>query len=175
MLSSGDCQLDRMEKLNADMSTPAYLRSATRGALRAVRVAKSLFKGMGLTPRIGLVCLLAIQAAACSDVTAPGRRMDREAVENVIPAINDARRRVASGISDVAVRQQLTIDLSSVEIALRGDDVEAVNQGVEAVTTLMSSYAPRASADRPEISAVQLALSSVRRVASPGSAESFLP
>ena len=101
--------------------------------------------------------------------------MDREAVENVIPAINDARRRVASGISDVAVRQQLTIDLSSIEIALRGDDVESVDKGVEAVSALMSSYAPRASADRPEISAVQLALTSVRRVASPGSVESFLP
>src|SRR5580765_2744152 len=99
MLSSGEDQTDCMSKLNAVMSTPAYLRSVIRGALRATRVI-SLAQGARLTSRIGLVALLAIQAAACSDVTAPGRKMDRDAVENVMPAVNDARRRVASGIAD---------------------------------------------------------------------------
>jgi hypothetical protein len=156
-----------MSKLNAVMSTPAYLRSAIRGALHAARVT-SLRQGTKLTSRIGLVALLVIQAAACSDVTAPGRRMDRDAVENVMPAVNDARRRVASGIADVAVRQQLTITLSNIEIALRADDVADVEKGVSAVQALMASYGPRAYADRQEISAVLLALAGVQKVATPG-------
>jgi hypothetical protein len=166
MLSSGESQTDGMSKLNAVMSTPAYLRSAIRGALRAMRM-PSLVSGGKLTSRIGLVALLAIQAAACSDVTAPGRRMDRDAVENVMPAVNDARRRVASGIADVAVRQQLTITLSNIEIALRADDVADVEKGVTEVQALMSSYSPRAYADRQEISAVMLALAGVQKVSSP--------
>ena len=166
MLSFGESQNDCMEKLNAVMSTPAYLRSAIRGALRAARVV-SLNSGAKLTSRIGLVALLAIQAAACSDVTAPGRRMDRDAVENVMPAVNDARRRVASGIADVAVRQELTITLSNIEIALRADDVADVEKGLSAVQALMGSYGPRAYADRQEISAVMLALAGVQKVSSP--------
>jgi hypothetical protein len=156
-----------MSKLNAVMSTPAYLRSAIRGALRATRTT-ALLKGTRLTSRIGLVALLAIQAAACSDVTAPGRRMDRDAVENVMPAVNDARRRVAAGIADVSVRQQLTVTLSNIEIALRADDVADVEKGMAAVQTLMASYSPRAYADRQEISAVMLALAGVQKVSAPG-------
>ena len=149
------------------MSTPAYLRSAIRGALRATRVTLTLTRGVRLTSRVGMVALLAIQAAACSDVTAPGRRMDRDAVDNVMPAVNDARRRVASGIADVAVRQQLTLTLANIEIALRADDVADVEKGVSAVQTLMASYTPRAYADRQEITAVMLALAGVQKVASP--------
>jgi hypothetical protein len=115
-----------------------------------------------------MVALLAVSAAACSDVTAPGRRMDRDQVENVMPAIVDARRRVASGIGDVAVRQQMTITLSNVEIALRSDDVETAQKGLTEVANLMSSYGTRASADRPEVSAVFLVLTSVQKITSPG-------
>jgi hypothetical protein len=118
-------------------------------------------------PRIGLVALLALQAAACSDLTAPGRKMDREAVENIMPAVNDARRRVASGIADVTVRQQLTITLSSIELALRADNVDDVEAGIQKVSTILDSYTPKARADRPEISAIFLALAGVQRVANP--------
>jgi hypothetical protein len=155
-----------MEKLNAVMSTPAYLRSAARGALCALRVAISRFRGPTMT-RIGMAIFVAMSAAACSDVTAPGHRMDRDAVENILPAVTDARRRVASGIADVAVRQEMTITLSNVEIALRSDDVESVEKGLTSVANLMSAYGNRASADRPEVSAVFLVLSGVQRISSP--------
>ena len=162
-----------MEKLNAVMSTPAYLRSATRGALRAVRVA-ALLSGARMS-RIGMAILMAMSAAACSDATAPGRRMDRDAVENVLPAVTDARRRVASGIADVAVRQQMTVTLSNVEIALRADNVQEVEQGLSAVASLMGSYGNRAAADRPEVSAVMLALAAVQKVSSPNPPSVILP
>jgi hypothetical protein len=158
-----------MRKLNADMSTPAYLRSAARGAHRALRALVSR------KSRIGLAVFMAISAAACSDVTAPGRRMDREAVENVIPAVTDARRRVASGIADVAVRQEMTITLSNIEIALRADDVETVEKGLTSVSNLVTAYGNRASADRPEVSAVLLALSAVQKVSNPNPAVVILP
>src|SRR5262245_7797289 len=110
-----------MEKLNADMSTPAYLRSATRGALCAARVMARLFSGARMS-RIGMAVLTAMSTAACTDITGPGgRQMDRDLVENFLPAVTDARRRVASGIADVSVRQEMTITLSNIEIALRAD------------------------------------------------------
>lgn len=119
--------------------------------------------------------MMAISAAACSDVTAPGRRMDREEVENVIPAVTDARRRVASGFADVAVRQQMTITLSNIEIALRADDVESVETGLASVSTLVGAYANRASADRADVSAVLLVLNRVQRISSPNPAVVILP
>jgi hypothetical protein len=148
-----------MQNDHADLPTPANLPPALRG----FRAALSFLKA----PRIIMVVLMAFSATACSDVTAPGRMMDREAVENVMPSVNDARRRVASGIADVAVRQQLTITLSNLEIALRADDVDGVTKGMAAVETLLNSYSPRAHADRQEISAVMLVLAGVGRVASP--------
>ena len=115
-----------------------------------------------------MAILMAMSAAACSDVTAPGRRMDRDAVENILPAVTDARRRVASGIADVSVRQEMTVTLSDVEIALRADDVETVEKGLTSVANLMSSYGNRAPADRAEVSAVYLVLMAVQRISSPG-------
>jgi hypothetical protein len=162
-----------MSKLNADMSTPTDLRSAVRGALCAARATFTLLKASKLSARIGLIALMSLQAVACADVTAPGRRMDRDAVEALMPAISDARRRVASGIADVSVRQQLTINLSAVEIALRGDDVAAAQKAVAAVQTLLNTYSPRAYADRQEISAVFLVLAGVERVATPDASTVF--
>jgi len=158
-----------MEKqLNADVSTPTYLRSAARGALCASRVKVWV-------SRIGMACLMAISAAACSDATAPGRRMDRDAVENIIPAVTDARRRVASGIGDVAVRQEMTIELSNIEIALRADDVEGVDKSLTSVSSLMGSYGNRASADRADVSAVLLVLGAIQKISSPNSTLVMLP
>jgi hypothetical protein len=122
-----------------------------------------------------MAVLMAISAAACSDATAPGRRMDRDAVENIIPAVTDARRRVASGFADVAVRQEMTITLSNIEIALRADDVESVEQGLTSVSSLLASYGNRASADRPEVSAVMLVLNGIQKISSPNPAVVILP
>lgn len=158
-----------MQKLNADMSTPAYLRSALRGALGALQGLASR------KSRIVLAVFMAMSAAACSDVTAPGRRMDREAVENVIPAVTDARRRVASGIADVSVRQEMTLTLSNIEIALRADDVETVEKGLTAVSNLVTNYGNRASADRPEVSAVLLVLGAVQKISTPNPTVVILP
>ena len=120
-----------------------------------------------LFAKVAFVVVMALQAVACSDATAPGRRMDHVGVENVLPAVTDARRRVASGISDVAVRQQLTLSLSAIEISLRGDDVPSVEKSVTEIKTLLAEYGPRAYADRPEITAVMLALAGVQRIATP--------
>ena len=134
----------------------------------------TLLRGMR-TSRIGMAILMAMSAAACSDVTAPGRQMDRDAVENMLPAVTDARRRVASGIADVSVRQEMTLTLSNVEIALRADDVNEVEKGLTTVATLMTTYGNRASGDRPEVSAVMLVLAGVQRISSPGLTVGIVP
>jgi hypothetical protein len=119
--------------------------------------------------RFALAALLSLQLVACSDsMTGPRRRMDRDGVENILPAVNDARRRVASGVADVSVRQQLTIALAEIEISLRADDVEGVARGMKKVGSLMTSYSAHAHGDRPEVSAVLLVMSGVERVAMPG-------
>jgi hypothetical protein len=124
--------------------------------------------------RIAIAALLSLQLVACSDsMTAPNRRMDRDAVENILPAINDARRRIASGFADVAVRQQLTITLAEIEIALRADDVDGVEKNMKAVANLMTQYSAHARSDRPEVTAVFLVMAGVERVATPGAASSF--
>ena len=126
-----------------------------------------------LATRIALSALLSLQLVACSDsMTAPGSRMDRDGVENILPAVNDARRRLAPGVADVSVRQQLTLTLAEMEVALRTDDVRAVERGMKIVGALMTSYASRARSDRPEVSAVLLVMSGVERVATPGSLSS---
>jgi hypothetical protein len=163
-----------MRKFNADMSTPTYLGSATRGALRALRVTIARVAGANKT-RIGMAILMAVSATACTDATAPGRRMDRDEVETVIPAVTDARRRVASGIADVAVRQQMTITLSNIEIALRADDVESVDKGLSSVSSQLSAYSGRASSDRADVSAVLLVLNRVQKISSPNTAVVILP
>src|SRR5690349_5224086 len=173
-VSSGARLFDGMEKLNADMSTPAYLGSAARRAHRALRVIISRFTGATMS-RISLALFMTISVAACSDVTAPGRILDPSAVENVIPAVTDARRRVASGIADVAVRQEMTISLSNIEIALRADDVASVEKGLTSVSSLMTTYGNHASGDRAEVSAVLLALSAVQRVSSPDATVLLVP
>jgi hypothetical protein len=122
-----------------------------------------------------MAVLMAVSAAACSDATAPGRRMDRDAVENIIPAVTDARRRVASGIADVAVRQEMTIELSNIEIALRADDVDGVDHGLTTVASLMATYSNRASGDRAEVSAVYLVVAGVQRISSPNAALVMIP
>ena len=124
--------------------------------------------------RIALAALLSLQLVACSDsMTSPNRRMDRDGVENILPAVNDARRRLASGFADVAVRQQLTITLSEMEIALRADDVEGVEKHIKVVSDLLTQYNAHARSDRPEVSAVFLVMAGVERVAAPGAASSF--
>ena len=101
--------------------------------------------------------------------------MDRDAVENVMPAVTDARRRVATGIADVAVRQEMTISLSNIEIALRADDVVNVEKGLTSVSSLMTTYGNHASGDRAEVSAVLLALAAVQRISSPNATVLIVP
>jgi alpha-D-ribose 1-methylphosphonate 5-triphosphate synthase subunit PhnG len=90
-------------------------------------------------------------------------------------AVTDARRRVAAGIADVAVRQEMTITLSNVEIALRADDVTTVEKGLTSLSTMMGAYGNRASGDRAEVSAVFLVLNGVQRTSSPNSTSPIIP
>ena len=119
--------------------------------------------------------VIAFQLVACADsVTGVRRAMDRDAVDNVMPAVTDARRRVASGLVDVGVRQQMTLLLSNVELALTSDDVDAVQKNLTALDQLLSAYRAKSQADRPEVSIVYTVMNAVSKIASPVSSPTFV-
>lgn len=162
-------------KINADKSTPTYLRSAVRGALRAARTLATVVKSSRLPLRIGTMVFLAFQLVACADsVTGVRRSMDRESVDNILPAVTDARRRVASGLVDVGVRQQMTLLLSNVELGLTSDDVDAVQKNLASLDALLSAYRSKSQTDRPEVSTVYTVMSAVSRIAAPASAAAYV-
>lgn len=118
---------------------------------------------------------LAFQLVACADsVTGVRRSMDRESVDNIMPALTDARRRVASGFVDVGVRQQMTLLISNVELALTSDDVEAVQKNLASLDALLSGYRAKSQTDRPEVSTVYTVMSAVSRIASSGASAAYV-
>lgn len=173
MLSPGGCQVDCMRKHNADESTPTYLDSAVRVAAKAVRATFDGLQSSRLVARIGVVVFLSFQLVACTDATAPRRAMDKNSVEAVMPALTDARRRLASGIVDITVRQKLSLSLSSVEIALRSDDVQGVETALSNLSDLLGSYEARTHTDKSEVSAIFLVMNVVSRVAAPESPTTY--
>ena len=121
-----------------------------------------------LATRLGFVGLSVLSMTACADMTGP-RSVDQQAVDNVMPAVVDARFRLASGVVNVPARQQVTIALSNLELALRSGDSEKSRTRLSEATKLLETYRAKAStADAADISAIYLALHAVSDVVGSG-------
>jgi hypothetical protein len=108
--------------------------------------------------RLGFVGLSFLSMTACADLTGP-RSVDQVAIDNVMPAVTDARFRLASGVVNIPSRQQVTVALSNLELALRSGDTEKSRARLGEVTKLLETYRSKAStADAADISAIYLAL-----------------
>ena len=136
---------------------------------------KNRLESSRLPVRIGVSALLAFQLVACSDSpTGINRKMNLDAVDNVLPAVTDARRRVAMGVLDVPVRQKLSIVLAQIELSLKSDDVVGVKRNVDELNTILSIYRVQSvSSDKADLTAIYLVMHSVLVVADPESAARF--
>lgn len=121
-----------------------------------------------LAMRLALVGLSFLSMTACADMTGP-RSVDQQAVDNVMPAVTDARFRLATGVTNITSRQQVIVALSNLELALRSGDSEKSRTRLTEVTKLLEAYRGRAlPADAADISAIYLTLHAVSDVVGPG-------
>lgn len=133
-----------------------------------VRRALGASRRKQLPAKLALVGLSFFSMTACADLTGP-RSVDQQAIDNVLPAVSDARFRLASGVVNISSRQQVIVALSNLELALRSGDSEKSRTRLSEVTKLLDTYrAKSSSADAADISAIYLALHVVSDVVSPG-------
>jgi hypothetical protein len=137
------------------------LISSTRRVLRSSR-------RKGLAIRLAFVGLSFFSMTACADMTGP-RSVDQQAIDNVMPAVTDARFRLATGVTNIASRQQVVLALSNLELALRSGDPDKSRARLNDVNGLVNAYRAKAlAADAADISAIVLTLHAVSDVVGPG-------
>jgi hypothetical protein len=121
-----------------------------------------------LVMNLAFVGLSFASMTACADATGP-RSADRQAIDNVMPAVTDARFRLASGVTNIASRQQVVLSLSNLELALRTGDTEKSRTRLNEVTKSLEAYRAKASVgDAADISAMYLMLHAVSEIVGPG-------
>jgi len=123
----------------------------------------------GVAKRFALVGLSFLSMTACTDMTGP-KSADQQAIDNLMPAVTDARFRLAGGVGDIAARQQVILAMSNLELALRAGDISKTRSRLGEVTTLLNAYRAKTSAsDAADISAMFLTLHAVSEVVQPSS------
>lgn len=145
------------------MTPTEVLRSAFRTATAPLGAARFGIVGLGL-----------FALTACSDrLTAPSGGIDRNAVARVMPAVTDARVRLTSGLGNVAIRQQVILELSDLEIALRSGDAVRAQSLVRQVTTVVTDPLTQSSfTEGADVSAIFLMLQTVSQVVGTSSSAS---
>ena len=117
--------------------------------------------------RAFILTMAMMALAACGESpTGPRQSIDRVAAERVVPAVTDARVRLAAGIDNAVVRDRLRHDLAELEGALMNGDGNKVRFHLRIVETVTSDYREQegtTTTDGPEICAVQLMVTAVRR------------
>jgi hypothetical protein len=147
------------------MPTPTTLRTALFGASASVP-ARATRRGRKVSVAQAMLVLSMVTMTACSDsLTGIDRVIDREAMEAVMPAVTDGRMRLANGIDNVSVRQKLVIGISTLEFALKRDDVIGARAEVKKASELLATYGQTGSNVRnPDVSAIVLMLNAVSTV-----------
>lgn len=115
------------------------------------------------------VALLAalVLLAACGDSPTAPQSMDPDAVADVMPAVVDARVRVAMRLADASLRERLRLEILTLETALAGNNVPQARISVNAIGDLLTSHRASiasASSDAADVSAIDLMLSAVAPV-----------
>ena len=112
-------------------------------------------------------CVLLV-AVACDDATDPGDTLLKEDIDRVMPAVLDARDRLVPGIVSAADRDATLSAVRGLVTALETRDGVLTRFYVREAGILLAAYRARASgatADGAEVSAIQLMLHAVTRVA----------
>ena len=115
-----------------------------------------------------IVTLAMVALAACGEsATGPTQSsIDRVAAARVVPAVTDARVRIALGIENEAVRDRVRHDLLELESALTNGDGDKARFHLRVLATVTSDYKAQqgsATTDCAEISAVELMMIAVTR------------
>lgn len=113
-------------------------------------------------------CSILLFAGACSDSPlAPQQQsLDRVAAARIVPAVTDARVRLAMGIENLAIRERLVHDLSGLESALQYGDGAKSRFHVGVLATIVREYRVQQGAvtDGADLSGVVLMLHAVSQV-----------
>jgi|SRR5688500_11983293 hypothetical protein len=131
----------------------------------AMNRSHSLQSISGKTRGVAILALLTL--AACSDgVTAP-RTLDPDAVALVMPSVIDARQRVAMGLDDPSMRQQMRFEIQTLETALRENNVRQASASIDQIGEALNSHRASVGAvsqDASDLTAIELMLYAVSPV-----------
>jgi hypothetical protein len=114
-------------------------------------------------------CGILLFAGACSDSPlAPQQQsLDRVAAARIVPAVTDARVRLAAGVENLAIRERLVHDLSGLESALQYGDGSRARFHVGVLATVVREYRAQQGAvttDGADVTGVVLMLHAVSQV-----------
>lgn len=114
-----------------------------------------------------LVTAMMALAACGESATGPGpSSIDRVAAARVVPAVTDARIRVALGIENSVVRDRVRHDLTELEAALQNGDGDKARFHLRVISTVTSDYRAQQGAtttDGAEICAIDLMMIAVTK------------
>ncbi len=116
--------------------------------------------------------------AACSDgPTAPQGGLDPAAVSQVLPAVTDARLRLAPNISNPVIRDRAVFDISELEGALQAGDAQRARFHVRVTENVLTEYMSGGAslADGPDVTAIALVLHQVSRIVNGGFEVALFP
>jgi hypothetical protein len=105
--------------------------------------------------------------AACGDSPTAPQSMDPDAVAEVMPAVVDARIRVATRLDDPSMRERFRVEILTLETSLAGNNVPQARISVNNIGDALNSYRASigsASPDAADLSAIELMLSAVAPV-----------
>ena len=107
-----------------------------------------------------LVVVLFVASGCADAITAPPA-LDPSTADRVMPAVTDARSRLAAGIENAGVRQRVEFDLQQLENALASRDGQKARYHLQLVAGILADY--RASLgslmrDGPDVSGIALSL-----------------
>jgi hypothetical protein len=116
----------------------------------------------------GVALLAALMTlAACADSPTGLQSMDPDVVAEVMPAVVDARIRVASRLDDPSMRERFRVEILTLETSLAGNNVPQARISVNNIGDALNSYRASigsASPDAADLSAIELMLSAVAPV-----------
>lgn len=112
-------------------------------------------------------------AAACSDSTAPSptETLDPVAADQLLPAVVDARARLAPSIENTVVRDRVVFDLQKLEDAMRARDAQASRFHVRVIGNVITEYMSGRSLslrEGPDITGIALMLHQVSQLVNAG-------
>ena len=105
-----------------------------------------------------LIISLLVLIGCSSDFTSITQEQHQD-INNVLPAVIDARTRLVKGIDNIPIRQTVTLDISHIETSLRGENYGQCRAYEMALDNILAQVPPN-----PDISAIELMIIQVRQI-----------